>query len=211
MFEQSIEPGARKQLAVLEKTGFIKHAYLAGGTAIALQIGHRISFDLDFFTEAEYKREEVLLELNKLNFKLEEESWGTIQGLIGDTKFSLFVYEYPMIGKTLKYQDINVASLEDLVAMKVSTISSRGTKRDFVDLYYLRNKFTLTEMIGFYDKKFQNLETNKTHILKSLVYFSDADVDLEPNMLVADYSWENVKEYFIKEVQNLAMLRDISD
>lgn len=203
MFEQAIEPNAKKQLALLAKIGVVDNAHLAGGTALALQLGHRISYDLDFFTATEFDRNEVLQKLAKVNFNLEQESWGTLLGRIQKTKFSLFVYQYPLIGKTLKYQNVNIASLEDLAAMKIAAISSRGTKRDFTDLYYLRDRFTLLEMIGFYDKKFQNLDTNKAHLLKSLDYFNDADNDPEPNMLVSDYSWKKIKNFFNQEVREL--------
>ena len=204
MFEQAIEADAQKQLALLVETGLIDDAYLAGGTALALQLGHRISCDLDFFTATEFDRNEVLQKLAKVNFKLEQESWGTVLGRLGKTKFSLFIYQYPLICKTLKYRNVAIASLEDLAAMKISAISSRGTKRDFTDLYYLKDEFTLQEMIGFYDKKFKNLDTNKAHLLKSLCYFNDADSDPEPNMLTDDYFWEQIKQFFNQEVQGLA-------
>ena len=131
MFEQAIETDAQKQLALLEKTGLIDDAYLAGGTALALQIGHRISYDLDFFAATEFDRNEVLQKLTKVNFRLEQESWGTLLGRLGKTKLSFFVYQYPLIGKTLKYKNVTIASLGDLAAMKIAAISSRGTKREF--------------------------------------------------------------------------------
>ncbi len=203
MFEQAIESGAKKQLALLKKTGIFDDVYLAGGTALALWLGHRISYDLDFFTATSFDRDRFLQKLTEIGFKLDQESWGTLSGRLQKTKFSLFVYEYPLIDETSKYQGVDVAGLRDLAAMKITAISSRGTKRDFVDLYYLKDKFSVEEMIGFYDKKFRKLDTSRTHLLKSLNYFKDAEGDPEPNMLKSDYSWKKVKDFFTQEAQKI--------
>lgn len=203
MFEKTLAANAKKQLALLGKRDILTNSYLVGGTALALQLGHRISYDLDFFTPQEFDSKLVLQRLQEVGFILEQEAWGTLLGYIEDTKFSLFVYKYPLIDQTFQYQSIEIAGLKDLAAMKLAAISSRGTKRDFTDLYYLLNKFPLKEALKFYDQKFKNLRTNKVHILKSLDYFVDADNDPELNMLVNDCSWDDIKIFFRLQVKEL--------
>lgn len=204
MFKKAATKKARDILALLGRKKILKEAYLAGGTALALQIGHRISYDLDFFTPLDFDRRLVMQKLSSLDFKLERESEGTILGSISGIKFSLFRYKYPLLFKTKKYLGIEIADLRDIAAMKIDAISSRGTKRDFVDLYFLAKEFGLKEIINFYDQKYKLLKTNKFHLLKSLEYFIDAEEDIEPNMLKKDYSWLKIKEYFREEVIKIA-------
>jgi len=99
---------------------------------------------------------------------------------------------------------IELASLKDIAAMKLAAIMDRGTKRDFIDLYFLvKNNISLDEMFVFYDKKFNTLESNLYSLLKSLTYFDDAENSEMPKML-KKASWEEVKNFFKKEVVRVA-------
>jgi hypothetical protein len=127
-------------------------------------------------------------------------------GYLGKTRFSIFFYKYPLLFKTHKFLDINIADIRDIAAMKIAAVADRGTRRDFIDLYYIFNEteiMTLEESLKLYDKKFKVLSQNKIHILKSLVYFDDADRDKSPKM-IESVNWQKVKEFFIKEQQKLA-------
>lgn len=208
MFEQVLPGNTQKYLALLaEKNILPSKTYLAGGTAIALQLGHRISYDLDFFSCEEFKTEKVLEELKRIEgFKLDRTDWGTILGNFPNCKFSLFYYQYPLIEETKDYLGIKIAGLKDLAASKIGAISSRGTKRDFVDIYYILKNAkvgNLQDFLVYYDSRFKNLASQKIHILKSLQYFTDADQEEDPKMLVSDYSWEKVKQFLIFEVEKL--------
>jgi hypothetical protein len=204
MFDKVITERTKSTLALLGKEEILKKCYLAGGTAMALQFGHRLSFDLDFFTNIEFDRKLVIQKIESFDFKTGREAWGTILGKLGDTQFSLFYYEYPLITKTLDYLGINLASPEDIAAMKIDAIGGRGAKRDFIDLYFLVKKFgNLQILLDFYNQKYNKLETNRFHILKSLQYFNDADKDDDLKMLVTDYSWEEVKKTLVEEVNKL--------
>ena len=156
MFTKTLSQNAAGTLALLGKSGILKEAYLAGGTACALQLGHRISLDLDFFTDKEFFTEVVLGQLEKLpGFKLDETAKWTILGSFPEVKFSYFYYQYPLIAKSSTFNQISLASLADIAAMKVAAICSRGTKRDFIDLYFLiKKKFSLEQILRFYDKKY---------------------------------------------------------
>lgn len=203
MFEQTIPGDTKSVLAILGKSNLLKNAYLAGGTALALRINHRISYDLDFFTSEDFDVSFYIQKLGDLGFKLDRQSEGTILGNIKNTKFSLFYYKYSLIDRTDTYQSIDIVGLKDLAAMKINAISSRGTKRDFVDLYYLAKQFSLKEMIGFYDQKFGALAVNQIHILKSFCYFNDAENDPDPNMINDEFDWNKIKDFFTRETKSL--------
>jgi predicted nucleotidyltransferase component of viral defense system len=208
MFEQALPKNAKGSLAILGESKLLENAYLAGGTALALQLGHRISVDFDFFTRKEFderKASESLAGLPVL-FKLERKEKNTILGFVGKTKFSLFFYDYPLLEKPKEFLGINIASLKDISAMKIAAICDRGTKRDFIDLYFILAKektVTLKEALCLFDEKFKLLRQNQTHILKSLTYFDDAEGTKVPKMLKSA-DWKEVKKFFEREVKRLA-------
>jgi len=205
MFKQVLPGNTERVLALLEKDEIIQKAYLAGGTALALQLGHRISYDLDFFTKETFNEKELLPKIEKISsFQLERISWKTILGKFEDVRFSIFYYRYPVLYQTKRFDMINVLDIHDIAAMKIAAIASRGTKRDFVDLYFIcREGISLEEGIQLYDKKYKNLAIMSMHIMKSLVYFNDAEPEEMPEML-RKTEWRAVKEYFEKEVKGLS-------
>lgn len=203
MFTETISKQTAKNLALLGKSKILGNAYLGGGTALALQIGHRVSYDLDFFTEKKFKAQVFLRAMSGFQlYRHERVEWGTILGRLGNVKFSLFYYPYPLLKKTSSFQNIHIASIPDIAAMKIAAISERGTKRDFIDLYFIFQKFTLAEVLNFYNRKYQKLSSNLIHIKKSLVYFEDAENDPMPKMITLVF-WEKVKNYFQKEIKNI--------
>lgn len=209
MFEKVLPKDAKDALAsISEKNILPKKTYLAGGTALALQFGHRKSFDFDFFTPTDFKAEILAQKIRHSfrDFKLDQLAWGTILGYIGQTKFSLFIYEYPLLFPTQEFVGAALADVRDIAAMKISAISDRCTKRDFIDLYTIvasRKTISLEECFDLYDKKFKALAQNKVHILKSLIFFEDAEGDIMPKMLER-VDWKEVKKFFQKEVTILS-------
>ncbi len=205
MFEQAISKQTAENLELLGKSEILSNAYLAGGTALALQIGHRISYDLDFFTEKEFKAQVFLKKLSQIKaYQHEKVSLGTILGRLDDVKFSLFYYQYPLLEKPIKFKNIDIASIADIGAMKVAAISERGTKRDFIDLYFILQKIQLSNILDFYEQKYKKLASNLIHIKKSLVYFEDAEDEDVPDML-KQISWKKVKAFFEEEVRKISM------
>ncbi len=202
MFETTLVKGAKNNLALLGKSGLLKDAYLAGGTALALQLGHRISVDFDFFTPQDFNPRTFVSELSRLgSFKEEQASKGTVLGSFKGIKFSLFHYVSPLIFKTKKYCSLELADIRDIAAMKIDAISSRGAKRDFVDVYFIcKAGYTLKDLLSFYDRKYGKLASNLVHIKKSLVYFEDAEPEKMSRMLKAR-SWEEIKQFFEEEVK----------
>ena len=205
MFTKTLLPDTFRAIQLISAVTKIKQAYLAGGTALALQIGHRISIDLDFFTPHEFNETQLIKKLTSLPDFVQEgnEQW-TVWGKINHTKFSIFYYKYPLLEPTVSFENIQLASLPDIAAMKIHAIEDRGTRRDFVDVYFLAKKYTLEEMLEFYQRKYAVLEDHLYSILRSLDYFEDAEQENQmPNMLI-EIDWEEVKESFRKETRRLA-------
>jgi predicted nucleotidyltransferase component of viral defense system len=180
--------------------------YLAGGTALALQAGHRKSVDLDFFTERKKFNEKKIEELMKSRGKWITTSFGeeTLYGEFFGAKISFIAYPFfaPAM-PTLKYGAIAIVTPSDIAVMKIIAISQRGRKRDFFDLYWIcQNVQPLSLIIPRVHKQY-TIHQNLIHILKSLVYFKDAESDPEPEIYFKA-SWKTVKRFFNKEIPIIA-------
>lgn len=204
MFTKTLLPDTFRAIQLVSGLPEIKEAYLAGGTALSLQLGHRISIDLDFFTQEEFSAITLSAKLASYpEFIQDGTAKWTVWGKIGETKFSMFYYKYPLLETTVSFEGLQLASLADIAAMKIHAIEDRGTRRDFVDIYFLAKKYSLSDMLGFYQKKYGVLEDHLYTILRSLDYFEDAEQERQmPNMLI-DVDWEEIKKYFRKETQKL--------
>jgi len=178
MIEDNLKILGQKRLNILKKLKFLKdyHFYLAGGTALALELGHRISLDFDFYIEGELNPETLLQDFQKhfKNVQLIREAKNTLILSIDNTEVSLFSYPYPLISPLIKIPEVNLASMEDICAMKIVAIIQRGTKRDFIDIYFLTKRFGLERIFALTQKKYKGL-FNKYLALQALTYFTDAD------------------------------------
>ncbi|MEP7166570.1 MAG: nucleotidyl transferase AbiEii/AbiGii toxin family protein [Candidatus Woesebacteria bacterium] len=175
------------------------NTYLAGGTALTLHLNHRSSFDLDLYSPQEFNEQLILQRFEKdiPDFKVISSEWQTVIGGTKNTEVSLFVYQYPLLEPTILFKSIQIASLADLACMKLEAIGSRGLKRDFFDLYTIcqLKEWTLARVIALTKKKYNRDESNVPHLLKSLVYFDDAETKPERAKIV-DETWIKVKEFF---------------
>lgn len=198
----------KKRLDVLPLLKELKEDfYLAGGTALALQIGHRDSVDFDFFSQENIDTEKLFSRLkeifsNQEIIKIQEEK-NTLTVLVDkDIKISFFSYDYKLFKEKHDEENIFLASIEDIACMKLSAILSRATNKDYIDLYYILKNYSLKELLFLAKKKFPDIDTNL--ILKSLVYFED--VLVEPIIFKhnKEIEFEEVKEFLIKEVKALS-------
>ena len=199
-----IEGLKSRQISVLRKVAPIvqpRAFYLAGGTALAIYFGHRVSEDLDWFTSGQLGDAMILaqsLRNEKLDFVTEQIAPGTLHGSISSVRITFLEFQYPLLKAPTQWKEIGcaLASLEDLACMKLSAIAQRGARKDFCDIYALGTKqFSLKEMVDLYRKKFGVKDTSP--VLYGLTYFDDAESERMPKMLW-DVKWVEIK----KAVQN---------
>ena len=196
---------SEKQLLLLRRlTSLPDKSYMAGGTALALQIGHRTSLDFDFFTPLRFESQQVLSSLESVSeeLKVERIAKDTLILEIDGVSFSLFYYPYSLIGPLVIFENVKLASIEDIAAMKMVAISTRGKRRDFIDMHYLLQKLSLREIMKLTLKKFPSYQPMV--ILKGLIYFEDAekdDVSRKIQIFDEDLSWEKVKKELYEEVE----------
>lgn len=201
----NIRPNVRALVNKLNKQVFIKEFYLAGGTAAALFFHHRRSDDLDFFSEQSFRETILIKNLKKIGkFENLKSDKDTLLGKLDGVKLSFFSLPYKLLEPPLKNNELRIARPLDLALMKILAISDRGTKRDFIDLYLLCQEVKpLDELLILFQKKFGKYDFNIQHIIKSLVYFKDAEQDEMPEMYI-DIKWANVKKFFTGQKLTLA-------
>lgn len=195
----------------LSKMKFMRfpYWYLAGGTALALQVGHRQSLDLDFFT-ARRNLDITKFERNLLStgtWETTSRDEGTLYGIFAKAKISFIAYPFfAPSRKRLQCGTITLLSSHDIAAMKIIAVSQRGRKRDFVDLYwYCVNQGSLLQAIQAAVEQYSTKHHQLPHFLKSLVYFADAQDDPMPTLFF-DADWKTVKAYFNTEVPRVAKI-----
>lgn len=177
--------------------------YLAGGTALAIQLGHRLSIDLDWFSAREFSNSRIKEKLSGLGrFGLTGEDDGTIHGILDDVRVTFLRYKYQLLFPLVDFDGIKLANERDIAAMKIDAVSSRGSKKDFIDLYFLLKKYSLPELLGFFERKYADIKYNKLHILKSLAYFEDAENEPMPEML-KQADWKEIKSKITGEANNI--------
>jgi len=179
----------------------LKNHLLVGGTSLALQIGHRKSIDIDLFGTADLINIELenMLIQNFKTFSWLRNSGSVKTMLINGIKTDIVHYKYPWISQVLVVDGIRLAGKKDIAAMKLAAITGRGTKKDFIDLYLLLKEYSLSEMMGMYREKYS--DGSEFLVIKSLVYFEDAEENEMPKMLIP-VSWQQVKKTITKEHRN---------
>jgi len=197
----------KKRMNLLKKVGFLKNYgfYLAGGTALALQIGHRTSLDFVFYTQKKFDPTRIREVFDK-RFKLVRDihvAEGTLILDVEGIELSFFNYPYKLIKPCLKLEEVILASMEDIAAMKILAISQRGRRRDFIDIYFLIHKYGLKKIMEFTKEKYSMF--NIYVGFQGLTYFNDADEDLEKKRfrLFKKVNWDRIKNYIIKEVNKV--------
>lgn len=199
----------KKALDFLSTKKWIKNSewYLAGGTALALQAGNRKSFDLDFFTTKKDFDEKKLIThfIDNNNWSTDIEEKNTIYGQLFKAKVSFIAYPFFIPKqKFLWHGSVRILDQIDIATMKITAISQRGRKRDFFDLYWCaKNLEPLENIIKRLPEQYPMIAHDYHHILKSMVYFEDAESDPEPEIYF-DANWKKIKKYFIKEIPIIA-------
>jgi predicted nucleotidyltransferase component of viral defense system len=181
----------------LSSQSFITDFYLAGGTCLALQIGHRRSIDFDFFIPDDFDTSTIINRLTQIgSYQRDNEEKNTINGSLKGVRISFFGYRYDIIDDFKTFNKIRLAGLKDIAAMKLEAIAGRGSKKDFIDLYFLLQQYTLEEIFSFHALKYGIGLSNQYHHLKSLVYFADAETEAMP-VMITPLDWNYVKNQII--------------
>ncbi len=183
----------------LMKENLLQSMRLVGGTSLALQYGHRRSVDLDFFGQQELEAEDVKEVLRRYGVvQVIKEIKGIKIYVVNGVKVDFVTYPYVWLDGVIVEDGLRLASERDIAAMKIGAIEGRGTKKDFIDLYFLLQHYSLKEIIGFYKQKYS--ESSEFRALRCLSYFEDADPQLMPKMF-SDVTWEEIKMRILREVQ----------
>ena len=198
LYYETIHPDTLELLKKIQSLEIFTDTRLVGGTALALQIGHRKSIDLDFFGNVSASLEEIVLEFSEFANANPLSSSKTMRFLIVDgVKVDIVNYSYNWIDKPVIENGIILAGIKDISAMKLSAITNRGTKKDFIDLYFLLKRFSFNELIDFYLEKYSDAQLFT--VLKSLTYFEDAEADPLP-VMVDSISWDEAKASIVMAV-----------
>ena len=197
---QTVYPNTLELLKSLASQPELAQTRLVGGTALALQYGHRQSIDLDFFGILPEDKEE-LVEMTKRvgNVLVTNRSKMILQTVINQVKVDFVDYSrYEWIDEPVMGDGFVLASDKDIAAMKVNAIIGRGTKKDFIDLYVLLQHYSLLEIMAFYKQKYP--EFSEYRALLSMTYFEDAEMQDVPKMFI-DTSWDTMKSTIIEAVK----------
>lgn len=199
----TVEPHTLELLKRLSGKDFLAESRLVGGTALALQYGHRMSVDLDFFGKIEADNidiKEQLQDVGKLSVIKESRNINVF--VIDGVKVDFINYPYQWIDEAVVDETVLLASPRDIAAMKVNAIEGRGSKKDFIDLYFLLQHYSIQDILGFYAKKYP--EYSIFRALMSLTYFEDAESQFMPQMFT-NVSWEEIKNTLRKAVYEISL------
>lgn len=201
---ETVAPSTLELLNELQGLDSLRETRLVGGTALSLQYGHRISVDLDLFAcnlEADFIT--IISEIKNKGYTIEirKQSSSILIAMVEEIKVDIVNYPYPWIDSEIREENIVMATDKDIAAMKLSAITNRGTKKDFIDLYYLLKHYSLEQMVSFYTTKYG--ESSVFMVLKSLTYFDDAELDVSPNVLDRTINWSTIKNTITNEVKLL--------
>ena len=182
-----------------------KHLYLAGGTALALQIGHRYSMDLDFFSPTEDiptvrpRLEETLASFDAV---LADSSWGNLVYLMRDVRIGFYGYGYALIGPLIEKEGLRLASIEDIALMKLDALLSRAARKDIYDLYFICQNMSLKRLLDVAPQKYPFVRDFETQVVKRLVFFDNAENEIDTPLL-EPVTWQAVKDYFILRAKEI--------
>jgi len=200
---EAITPEARRALTLLAQQPLMQRFYLAGGTALALQLGHRVSYDLDFFSWEDRLDLDTRTEIAAALQASGEAEMRPMRGVMLFAKLEgvdvSFVYQHhPLLEPVVEADGIRLASVVDIGLMKLAAINARGTRRDFVDLYCMREYAPLEKLLDLVPQKYLDRPDFTVIAARALQYFDDAESDPRPLTLLRQVRWSDVKKYCFK-------------
>lgn len=198
---RTIEPDTLELLRYLSAQPELQQTRLVGGTALALQYGHRMSVDLDFFGTIPEDKDLLIDTVRRIGeTTITNRTRMILQMVVNQVKVDFVDYSrYPWIDEPIQGDGFVLASDKDIAAMKVNAIIGRGTRKDFIDMYALLQHYSLAEILSFYKQKYP--EYSEYRALLSLTYFEDAEMQDMPRMFIST-PWEDMKSTIIQAVKD---------
>ena len=204
MHYEALDENRRELLPALG--AFKKDFYLAGGTALALQIGHRVSVDFDFFTEKDFDTEELYESVQKVFGKVvrTQESSNTLAVVVqDDVRISFMKYRYPLLDVCVETEHFHLASILDIGCMKLSAIVSRAELKDYVDIFFILKHLSLIELLIKLAEKISSLDQNL--VLKALISFDDVSIEPIDFIKGNDISFDEIQKSIVKNVKSVPL------
>lgn len=201
LYKEAVEPPTLELLKSLQTRQYLSGFYLVGGTALALYNGHRKSVDLDLFSGFAFEASAMLENLAQdFDFRLLYSAANTLKIAIGETEVDIIAHRYSLLNEPVTEENITLLSEPDIIAMKLNAISTSGQRvKDFIDIYFLLDKYDLKAMLDFYSKKYN--QQNDLLILKSLIYFDDVQESEWPVLIKEPgLRWKDVKRKIQRKV-----------
>jgi Nucleotidyl transferase AbiEii toxin, Type IV TA system len=205
VLRQILTEPQQELLELLSRIAEVRTFYLAGGTGLALHLGHRRSNDFDFFRAREFAPQDLLSILRRLgDLMVLQEAAGTLTVMQRGIPMSFFHYDYRVLRPLHESPwGVLLADPDDIAAMKLAALSGRGSRKDFVDLYvYAREIASLDQVFDRFREKYRGVTVDPYHLLRSLTFFDDAEVEAMPELLV-EIEWDDVRSYFRTEAARL--------
>jgi hypothetical protein len=204
MFERALPKKTRMVLIALGQLPSLSKFYLTGGTALALSYGHRKSDDLDFFSSHRFRPSTLQATLEpEFPFRLRAAEEGTLHCQLNRVNVSFLYYPYPVLGPLMEYHGVAISDPLDIALTKIVAIAQRGSRRDFIDLYWVcREGLRLSVAFKKLREKYGETNYSPYHLVKSLVFFADAESEPMPK-LIRPVSWPAVKSFFETEIGHL--------
>jgi len=206
VFWQAVPPPMPDLLRSLGALPFISHFYLAGGTALALQLGHRVSVDLDFFSGTDMvndaSRRAIIAGLQEFSTEIIENVDGNLVFVVDGIRTGFFSYGYPLLDPPRTLAGIPIASTLDIGLMKLDALVGRGSRKDFYDLYFLARHIPLPVLLANTTRKFPGFRDFALMALESMIMFDNANRDFQPTLLIQT-DWDEVKAFFREQVRSI--------
>jgi predicted nucleotidyltransferase component of viral defense system len=201
---EALTPKTRAAFYLAAGLPFIQRYYLAGGTGLALHLGHRFSVDLDFFSPASDSvglDERAAMQATFADPSLvithdkDMTFVATWQG-VGVSFFRLALY--PLVHEPLVLEGVPIATMEEIGAMKLAAIMSRGTRKDYIDLYFILQQTSLERLFEVAAVKYAQVRTFAVSALRAMAYFADAEATPMPQMIDRT-SWTTMKRFLERQ------------
>lgn len=195
----------KSALALLKGVPEVNKFYLAGGTALALHLGHRYSKDFDFFTLQDFDMDSLRQGLEQRGNCQDIRQRPKTLFLTFDAILCSFIfYQYPLLDvATPSPWGFDLVTVREIGAMKIMAIGGRGRKRDFIDLYFIARDLGLENVWQDFTTKYAGTGYDAYHFMRALTFFNDAD-DEDPPTMITPANWNDVKKFFETEVKKIA-------